>query len=70
MAEKRGGIRVRCPLGGLAPCIDDMCHSSDQTLCGLYRSYDFCDHGYDPDSCVECDEESDDDGSFQEMAQE
>jgi len=27
--------------GGPAPCIDDLCHSSEQTLCGLWHGIDF-----------------------------
>jgi len=51
------GVRVRCPLGGLAPCVDDMCHSGDRTLCGLFWGEDFCEHDYDPETCPLCDQE-------------
>ena len=53
-ASSKRGVMVRCPLGGPAPCIDDLCHSVDTTLCGLEWGYDFCDHEYDPDTCPEC----------------
>ena len=48
------GARVSCPLGGIAPCPDDLCHGTDTTLCGLEYGFDFCEHDYDPDSCSEC----------------
>lgn len=57
--------RVRCPLGGSAPCIDDLCHGVDTTICGLVYDFDLCDHGYDPEACDEypCNAERDgDDG--------
>jgi hypothetical protein len=53
-------MSVRCRAGGPAPCIDDLCHGSDTTLCGLQRGYDFCDHGNYPDFCDECSAEEDD----------
>lgn len=43
--------RVTCPLGGPAPCIDDLCHGGGRTLCGLEWYRDFCEHGYDPEEC-------------------
>jgi hypothetical protein len=48
------GIRPRCPLGGIAPCIDDMCNSGGETLCGLEPGGDFCEHEFIPDTCPEC----------------
>jgi hypothetical protein len=58
------GIRAQCPLGGIAPCIDDMCHSGGQTLCGLDPDFDFCEHEFIPDTCPECwnEEHTDDPG--------
>ena len=58
-------IRVRCPLGGLAPCVDDMCHSGGDTLCGLevgeHEDADVCWHGYLPDTCDQgCADDRDD----------
>jgi hypothetical protein len=50
---------VRCRLGGYAPCVDDLCHGVDTTVCGLEHGFDFCDHGYDPDACSECAAEDD-----------
>lgn len=47
-------IPVRCPQGGYAPCVDDLCHGVDTTMCGLERGSDFCDHGYLPTTCQEC----------------
>ena len=44
---------VRCKLGGPAPCFDDLCHGVDQTMCGLYLGFDFCEHGNDPELCQE-----------------
>jgi hypothetical protein len=52
-------IRVSCPQGGPAPCVDDLCHGGATTLCGLERGVDFCDHGFLPDSCEDCPAESD-----------
>lgn len=46
--------RPVCLYGGPAPCVDDLCHGSDTTLCGLEIGFDFCDHGYDPDTCPDC----------------
>lgn len=54
-----GVMSVRCPLGGTAPCCDDLCHGSDRTLCGLERGFDLCDHDEDPDSCKQCQSEDD-----------
>lgn len=48
------GVRARCPLGGFAPCVDDLCRGGDQTVCMLQRGFDFCDHGFDPETCPEC----------------
>lgn len=50
----RAPIRVRCPLGGPAPCIDDLCHGVDTTMCGLEMDFDVCYHGFYPDTCNEC----------------
>jgi hypothetical protein len=65
--KPRRGIRVRCPLGGYAPCIDDMCHGVDQTMCGLwvegcgFDAADVCLHGWVPETCPEgCADEYDD----------
>jgi hypothetical protein len=44
-------VRVKCPLGGYAPCIDDLCHGGGQTVCLLDSDFDFCSHGYIPDTC-------------------
>lgn len=44
-------IPVRCPLGGPAPCVDDLCHGVDTTMCGLEVGYDVCFHGFYPDTC-------------------
>lgn len=55
--NQRQGVYAHCPHGGPAPCVDDLCHSSDMTLCGLERYYDFCDHGFIPESCPTCDED-------------
>jgi hypothetical protein len=50
-------VRVRCPLGGLAPCFDDLCHGVDTTMCGLEIDFDVCPHGFLPGTCdePECD---------------
>jgi hypothetical protein len=48
------GVRARCPHGGPVPCIDDLCHGSDRTLCGLERGYDFCEHDLIPETCGDC----------------
>jgi hypothetical protein len=61
-AEPGGGlvtapVRAYCPLGGPAPCVDDLCHGSDHTICGLEYGFDFCAHGFLPDSCSECRDE-------------
>ena len=48
------GMSVRCLWGGRAPCVDDLCHGVDETLCGLQLGFDFCWHGNDPDACDEC----------------
>lgn len=63
---------MRCPLGGLAPCIDDMCHSGGETLCGLEPGFDFCEHECDPETCPDCHDYddypwSDDPTSFDEQ---
>ena len=50
---------VKCPLGGDAPCIDDLCHGGT-TLCGLEPGEDFCEHYRHPDDCPDCNEERDD----------
>lgn len=47
-------VRSRCLYGGIAPCIDDLCHGSDTTVCGLERYEDFCEHGFIPETCPEC----------------
>jgi len=65
------GVRVRCPLGGYAPCLDDMCHSGGETLCRLEPGVDFCEHEFDPETCPECwaedhDQADDDVTSFDE----
>lgn len=62
MAEtepRRRGVRVRCSLGGFAPCIDDLCHGGGQTLCGLYMDEEVCYHGFIPETCPDCDEDRD-----------
>ena len=46
-------VRAHCPLGGLAPCVDDLCHGVTTTICGLEESHDFCWHGWVPDTCNE-----------------
>lgn len=60
-------VRARCPLGGHAPCVDDLCHSVDTTVCGLEWGVDFCDHGFIPETCPDCRDpegwEDDDDGA-------
>jgi hypothetical protein len=48
---RRRGVRVRCPLGGYAPCIDDLCHGGGQTICGLYVDEEVCPHGWIPETC-------------------
>lgn len=53
---------ARCPLGGYAPCVDDLCHGGGRTLCGLEWGFDFCDHGNYPDACDECALDEDADG--------
>ncbi len=53
-APLRTGVRVRCGLGGFAPCIDDLCHGGSSTMCGLEWYEDFCEHGYIPDTCPWC----------------
>ena len=54
--------RVRCPLGGYAPCLDDLCYGGT-TVCGLEPGADFCEHYRYPDDCPDCtDERFDDDG--------
>lgn len=57
----RMNLPVKCGLGGLAPCVDDLCHGVDTTICGLERGFDFCDHGHFPDSCEECGAEDEND---------
>lgn len=44
-------VRARCPLGGSAPCVDDLCRGVDITLCGLGEGIDFCPHGFLPSTC-------------------
>jgi len=66
MAWARRQVRhgpVRCKLGGPAPCIDDLCHGVDVTMCGLHYGFDLCDHGKDPELCDEypCSVEREDD---------
>lgn len=53
-ASARQGVPARCPLGGRAPCMDDLCHGGGQTVCGLWPDEDFCWHGYLPETCWEC----------------
>lgn len=50
---KRKGVRVRCPLGGFAPCVDDLCHGGGMMVCGLYEE-EVCHHGFIPETCSEC----------------
>jgi len=38
-----------------------MCHSGGPTLCGLEPGLDFCQHGYDPETCPGCWRDQDDD---------
>lgn len=52
--KRRRVVRARCPLGGDAPRVDDLCHGADTTLCGLEWGFDFCMHGYVPETCLEC----------------
>lgn len=59
---QRRGLRVRCPLGGYAPCVDDLCYGGGQTLCGLYMDEEVCFHGFIPETCPQC--EDDDDRDF------
>jgi hypothetical protein len=54
---RRKAVRVRCPLGGPAPCIDDLCHSGGATLCGLDPDHEVCPHGFIPETCPECGED-------------
>lgn len=60
--------RVRCPIGGFAPCVDDMCHGGDRTMCGLevgdHEDADVCWHGWVPMTCPEGCAERDDDYDF------
>jgi len=46
-------VRVPCPLGGHAPCVDDLCHGTDTTMCGLEIDFDVCPHGWLPSTCPE-----------------
>ena len=55
-------IRVKCPLGGYAPCVDDLCYGGGETLCGLEIEYDVCWHGFIPDTCNQGCASGDDDG--------
>ena len=52
-ATKHRGVRVRCRLGGYAPCVDDLCYGGGQTLCGLYMDEEVCPHGFIPETCSE-----------------
>lgn len=61
MADACKGVRVRCPLGGYAPCVDDLCHGGGTTVCGLEEGEDFCDHDYLPETCPECSARDSDD---------
>lgn len=54
--QRRRGVRVRCPLGGYAPCIDDLCHGG-AFVCGLDGDFDVCPHGFIPETCPDCDDE-------------
>ena len=66
--SRRRGVRVRCPLGGYAPCIDDLRHSGGQTIRLLEPGFDVCAHEYDPETCPECeDERHADDPTFGEV---
>lgn len=58
---KRKGVRVRCPYGGFAPCVDDLCHGGGMTVCGIYEE-EVCHHGFVPETCPEypCNVESGD----------
>lgn len=47
-------VRARCSLGGYAPCVDDLCYGGGQTLCGLETDFDFCHHGFIPETCPDC----------------
>jgi hypothetical protein len=41
---------IHCKLGGRAPCIDDLCHGSSWTLCGLDMDFEEeMEHGQDLD---------------------
>ena len=53
-------VRARCGLGGPVPCFDDLCHGVDQTLCRLELGFDFCEHGFIPETCPDCQEGEDD----------
>jgi len=66
-------LLARCPLGGPAPCVDDLCHGGDHTLCGLELGFDFCEHGFIPETCPDClrdwnDEPEDWDDDYQDAA--
>jgi hypothetical protein len=50
---KRRGVRVKCPLGGYAPCVDDLCYGGGRTLCGLYLDEEVCFHRFIPETCPE-----------------
>ena len=53
------GVRARCPIGGIAPCVDDLCNGTSRTICGLEEGIDFCEHGFIPETCPECEGEDD-----------
>jgi hypothetical protein len=44
-------VRVKCPLGGYAPCVDDLCYGGGQMVCGLEMDFDVCFHGFIPETC-------------------
>ena len=54
-------VRPACAYGGDAPCMDDLCHGSDVTMCGVDMFNDpfICPHGYIA-NCDECELEADD----------
>ena len=53
-------VRCPCPFGGFAPCVDDLCSGDAVTLCELEHGWDFCEHGYVPETCDFCDSEDND----------
>lgn len=65
--SERTGVLARCPLGGPAPCVDDLCYGGT-TLCGLEPGFDFCGHWFVPETCPEhCDRDDDwDDQGFED----